>query len=458
MTVVVSVRFKDSGRLYYFDPGGLDLRQGDMVIVETMHGPEIARVVYENFDIPDSDITGELKAVVRRAVAADFESAQALQTRHDEVMRICNTKIREHGLPMRLVKAEYNFDASRLTFYFTSEQRVDFRLLVRDLAHTFKTRIELRQIGPRDEARLLGGIGICGRSLCCATFLPNYARVSVKMAKDQDLPLNPSKISGVCGRLLCCLSYEHQQYLELKEGLPRRGTWVQTPDGVGEVMDINILGQLVTVQLAYSGMQEQYRVCQVQETPPPGARQARGKARGREDGRVLRENEEDEEDPDRAITHSISEVLGMLDQDMRSFEDEDDEDDNRVPDLDLDREGTFGPAPSPSGRSAPRSRRSSRERKPSAARQGSAQAQAPGKPPGEEPAPSSQKKPTRRSRRRSSDKKAKDEPSAAPASSHSPSPAHPADQPRAAVSSKPGRSRRRKRKPPGHEPNTGERE
>jgi hypothetical protein len=166
---------------------------------------------------------------------------------------------------MRLVKAEYNFDGSRLTFYFTADQRVDFRMLVRDLARTFKTRIELRQIGPRDQARLLGGVGICGRAFCCATFLPNYARVSVKMAKDQELPLNPSKISGVCGRLLCCLSYEHQQYCHMKADLPRRGMSVQTPDGPGEVVVTNILQQTVTVQLSHSGMQETYPVTQIQE-------------------------------------------------------------------------------------------------------------------------------------------------------------------------------------------------
>jgi hypothetical protein len=165
---------------------------------------------------------------------------------------------------MGLVKTEYSFDGSRLTFYFTSEQRVDFRMLVRDLARTFRSRIELRQIGPRDEAKLLGGIGPCGRALCCATFLPDYARVSIKMAKDQDLPLNPSKISGVCGRLLCCLSYEHQQYLDMKAELPSKGDWVQTPDGPGDVLTTNVLQGTLTVRLASSGMQESYTHAQIQ--------------------------------------------------------------------------------------------------------------------------------------------------------------------------------------------------
>lgn len=266
MTVVVSVRFKDSGREYYFDPGDLEIHQGDMVIVETVHGPELGKVIYHRLEVPESDITSELKPVLRLAHPDDLERTRALQENIEDVLCRCNEKIREHHLPMHLVKAEYNFDGSRLTFYFTAEQRVDFRLLVRDLARTFKTRIELRQIGPRDEAKLLGGIGICGRMLCCATFLPNYARVSVKMAKDQDLPLTPSKISGLCGRLLCCLSYEHHQYCELKAGLPRRGARVQTPDGVGDVVFVNVLQQVVTVQLAHSGMQEDYPVQQVRST------------------------------------------------------------------------------------------------------------------------------------------------------------------------------------------------
>lgn len=258
MTVVVGIRFKDSGKTYFFDPGDLELQQGEHVIVETVRGPELAKVAYEKRDVPEAEIVGELKPVVRRAESADFERMRLLQSRHTEVLQRCAEKIAEHGLPMKLVKAEYSFDGSRLTFYFTAEKRVDFRLLVRDLARTFRSRIELRQIGPRDEAKLLGGIGPCGRLLCCATFLPDYARVSIKMAKDQDLPLNPAKISGVCGRLLCCLSYEHEQYVEMRADLPRKGAWVQTPDGPGEVLSVNVLQQRVVVQLASSGMQESY--------------------------------------------------------------------------------------------------------------------------------------------------------------------------------------------------------
>ncbi len=258
MITVVGIRFKDSGKTYYFDPCDFQVHQGDLVIVETVRGPEMARVVNERFLVPQSEIVGELKPILRMAEPADFERMERLYERHAEVLQRCAEKVQDHNLPMKLIKAEYNFDGSRLTFYFISEKRVDFRMLVRDLARTFKSRIELRQIGPRDEARLLGGIGPCGRLLCCATFLPDYARVTIKMAKDQDLPLNPAKISGVCGRLLCCLSYEHEQYIEMRTELPRKGAWVKTPDGPGEVVAVNVLKRTVTVKLAHSGMEDVY--------------------------------------------------------------------------------------------------------------------------------------------------------------------------------------------------------
>lgn len=314
MTVVVSVRFNDSGRVYYFDPGKLELNQGEMVVVETMHGPELGKVIYGEFEISEEEVVGELKPVIRRAEDADFQRSRSLQQRHPRVMTICNTKIHEHGLSMRLIKAEYNFDGSRLTFYFTSEHRVDFRMLVRDLAYTFKTRIELRQVGPRDKARLLGGIGMCGRELCCKTFLSNYARVSVKMAKEQDLPLNPSKISGVCGRLLCCLSYEHEQYQELRQGLPRRGARVKTPDGTGNVIDVNVLGQTVTVQLTVSGMQESYPLANIREMsdneqPPEQMQQPH------------RHATDNDEPPEQSPRLSYSEILDLLNGELFDLED-----------------------------------------------------------------------------------------------------------------------------------------
>lgn len=277
MIEVVGIRFKDSGKTYYFAPGDLELHQGDMVIVDTVRGPEMAKVSYERFLVSESEIVGELKPVLRHVESTDYERMRLFHARHEEVLLRCAEKIKEHDLPMDLVKAEYSFDGSRLTFYFTSEQRVDFRMLVRDLARTFKSRIELRQIGPRDEAKLLGGLGPCGRLLCCATFLPDYARVSIKMAKDQDLPLNPSKISGVCGRLLCCLSYEHQQYLDMKAEMPSKGDWVQTPDGPGDVVSVNVLRAAMMVRLASSGMEAEYTVDQVQRATVDVGRIARSR-------------------------------------------------------------------------------------------------------------------------------------------------------------------------------------
>ncbi|NJK81506.1 MAG: stage 0 sporulation family protein [Chloroflexaceae bacterium] len=266
MIAIVGIRFKDSGKTYFFDPAGnTDLQQGEMVIVDTARGPEMAKVAHGMRTITPEEVVGELRSVIRRAEPADFERMAKFQSRHDEVLKRCAEKVKAHQLPMNLVKAEYSFDGSRLTFYFTAEQRVDFRALVRDLARTFRSRIELRQIGPRDEAKLLGGIGPCGRLLCCATFLPDYARVSIKMAKDQDLPLNPSKISGVCGRLLCCLSYEHQQYIDMKATMPAKDDWVQTPDGPGDVVSLNVLRQVVMVRLASSGMEAEYTLSQLQE-------------------------------------------------------------------------------------------------------------------------------------------------------------------------------------------------
>lgn len=278
MPTVVGIRFKDSGKTYYFDPVAVsDMMIGQYVIVETARGLEMARVAELPHDVDESAIVGELKPVVRTAFEEDEVRWKQLNSRQDELIRRCQEKIDEHELPMSLVKAEYSFDGSRLTFYFTADKRVDFRNLVRDLARTFRTRIELRQIGPRDEAKLLGGIGPCGRILCCASFLPDYARVSIKMAKDQDLPLNPAKISGVCGRLLCCLAYEHEQYIEMKAEMPKRGTWVHTPDGPGEVTSVNVLRGTLTVTLAASGVHEEFKPEAIREATEDVATMARSR-------------------------------------------------------------------------------------------------------------------------------------------------------------------------------------
>ncbi|HYF62056.1 MAG TPA: regulatory iron-sulfur-containing complex subunit RicT, partial [Herpetosiphonaceae bacterium] len=249
MPLVVGVKFKDSGKIYHFDPNGQQLELGVTVVVETVRGLELGKVAMPITDMPPSDLIAELKPVVRQPTTEDYDRMRALEARHDEVLRICAERIAAHRLPMRLVRGDWNFDGTRLTIYFTSQQRVDFRHLVRELARIFHARIELRQVGARDEAKLLGGIGPCGRPLCCSTFLPDFARVSVKMAKDQDLPLNPSKISGVCGRLLCCLSYEQEQYLAIKEELPSRGEYVMTPDGPGVVVAVNTIRETVTVDV-----------------------------------------------------------------------------------------------------------------------------------------------------------------------------------------------------------------
>src|ERR671929_466460 len=278
MTIVVGVRFKDSGKTYHFDPRDIPLAVGDWAIVETARGPELGRISAPPADMPPEQLLGELKPVLRRATQTDIDNLAHYQQYLDEALAICAEKVAEHKLPMVLVKAEYNFDGSRLTFFFTADKRVDFRSLVRDLARTFHTRIELRQVGPRDEAKLLGGIGPCGRLLCCSTFLPDFARVSIKMAKDQDLPLNPIKISGVCGRLLCCLSYEHEQYLSIKAELPKKGTWVQTPDGPGEVVTVNVVRETVIVELAGSGVQEEFSPAQISEATQRVGNLARSRA------------------------------------------------------------------------------------------------------------------------------------------------------------------------------------
>lgn len=264
MTNIIGVRAGESGKVLYFDAQDLSLRSGDLVLVETSRGTELVCVTCLCDRLPEDEQSHILKPVVRQVTQADLERMAWLELRQEDALGRCAKKVKEHGLSMSLVKAEYNFEATRLTFYFTSDQRVDFRELVRDLARTFKSRIELRQISTRDEARLLGGIGPCGRMLCCSTFLPNYARVNIRMAKDQDMPLTPSKVTGLCGQLLCCLSYEHQQYSELKSELPAKGTWVQTPDGLGQVIAVNVLQHMLTVQLANSGMEEQYPVTDVQ--------------------------------------------------------------------------------------------------------------------------------------------------------------------------------------------------
>lgn len=247
MPRVVGIRFKPATKIYYFDPQDHTLKAGDFVIVETSRGKEIGRVVIPPTEVPENEVVGQLKPIERIATAWDTMQMHQRQQEEPRLLAQCRAKVAESRLPMKVIRAEQSFDGSRITFYFTAEQRVDFRQLVKDLAKMFKARIELRQVGVRDDAKLLGGIGMCGRTLCCATFLSEFHQVAIKMAKQQDLPLSPNEISGVCGRLLCCLAYEYETYVELRKNLPKKNEIVQTPYGQGKVMEVHPLQERVVV-------------------------------------------------------------------------------------------------------------------------------------------------------------------------------------------------------------------
>ncbi|UCC77529.1 MAG: stage 0 sporulation family protein [Anaerolineales bacterium] len=250
MTLIVGVRFKPATKIYYFDPRGVeDLQEGAYVVVETSRARELARVVIPPKEVPQQEIVGQLKPVLRTATSVDLANAEYHARREQQALEECQEKVVEYGLPIKVIRAEYNYDGSHLVFFFTSEQRVDFRALVRDLARVFRTRIELRQIGVRDEAKLVDGVGPCGRELCCTTHLCEFIPVSIKMAKQQNLPLSPMEISGMCGRLLCCLTYEDEYYREAKQKMPRAGEIVRTADGVGKVTGYNVLKETVQVEL-----------------------------------------------------------------------------------------------------------------------------------------------------------------------------------------------------------------
>lgn len=253
---VVGVRFKDVGKIYYFDPGELDIPRDAPVIVETVRGVEYGCAVLANREIDDEKVVQPLKKVIRMATPEDARQEESNRKREQEAFGICMEKIRAHGLDMHLVDVELTFDLNKIIFYFTADGRVDFRELVKDLAAVFRMRIELRQIGVRDEAKILNGVGICGRTLCCATFLDEFQPVSIKMAKEQNLPLNPTKISGICGRLMCCLKYEEETYEQLNRNLPEVGDIVRTPDGDGEVLSVNVLRQLAKVAVRKKKMDD----------------------------------------------------------------------------------------------------------------------------------------------------------------------------------------------------------
>lgn len=249
MAEVIGVRFKNTGKVYYFDPGEEKLEKGDMAIVETARGVECGEVAMENREVSDSSIVQPLRKLVRIATGEDLQRVEENKKKEEYAFKACEKKIADRGLEMKLVDVEYTFDNSKILFYFTADGRVDFRELVKDLAGLFRTRIELRQIGVRDEAKMLGGMGICGRPFCCGSFLGGFQPVSIKMAKEQGLSLNPVKISGTCGRLMCCLKYEQEAYQDLLRTTPKVNAIVSTPDGKGIVIDQNLLTRKLTVRL-----------------------------------------------------------------------------------------------------------------------------------------------------------------------------------------------------------------
>ena len=274
MVNVIGVRFENAGKLYFFDPGEFWPTPGDYVLVETSRGVEFGEVVTGIKEIDDSTLQSPLKPVVRIASAEDLQHFKDNKVAEKEAYQVCQKKITEHKLDMKLVSVEYTFDNSKILFYFTANGRVDFRSLVKDLAGVFKTRIELRQIGVRDEAKMLGGLGICGRPICCGAFLGDFQPVSIKMAKEQNLSLNPTKISGVCGRLMCCLKYEQDQYEQTRKKMPKVGKEVITPDGPGVVWELNVIKETVRVRIQ-KGDSSELKDYPMEEVQRPGAANAR---------------------------------------------------------------------------------------------------------------------------------------------------------------------------------------
>lgn len=291
MPIVLGVRFKNAGKMFYFAPGNISPSAGDAVIVETSRGLEYAEAVLPPHEVPENSVAAPLKRVVRIATPEDKDTHISNQQRELEAFSVCQERIASHKLDMKLVKVEYTFDRSKLIAYFTSNGRVDFRALVKDLASAFRTRIELKQIGVRDEAKMIGGLGICGRPLCCSQFLGDFQPVSIKMAKEQNLSLNPTKISGVCGRLMCCLKYEEEQYSKARKGMPQMGKEVITPDGNGLVVELNILKELVKVRFGRGADSEvrEYPAAEVRRVTPAAGTSRQPKGGKKRDGRKQEE-------------------------------------------------------------------------------------------------------------------------------------------------------------------------
>jgi cell fate regulator YaaT (PSP1 superfamily) len=265
MVTVIGVRFKKAGKIYYFSPSGLDIKKGDFVVVETARGIEFGECVIGIKEISEKDIVAPLKNVIRKAHTEDIEKNLDNKQKEQEALTLCLEKIQKHDLNMKLIDVEYTFDNNKVIFYFTADGRVDFRELVKDLAAVFRTRIELRQIGVRDEAKMTGGLGPCGRTLCCSTFLGEFAPVSIKMAKEQNLSLNPTKISGICGRLMCCLNYEQETYEDIRKRLPKVGSIVSTAFGKGEVIANSVVKESVKVKIKIKDGEDDIKVVKIEE-------------------------------------------------------------------------------------------------------------------------------------------------------------------------------------------------
>ncbi len=276
MSSIVGIRFDEVGKIYYFDPGKLELAMEDHVVVETARGTEFGTVVLEPREVTEKEIVKPLKKVLRKAEEKDYKRLEANKQKEKEALRLCAERVAKHKMDMKMIDVEYTFDGNKIIFYFTAEGRVDFRDLVKDLASVFKTRIELRQIGVRDEAKKIGGLGPCGRPCCCSEFLGDFQPVSIKMAKEQNLSLSPTKISGLCGRLMCCLNYEQEHYHTMRKKLPRVGHTVKTPDGDGDVVDTNALTEKVKVKRILEDGTFEYVTYDLSEIRTKGNRQKDG--------------------------------------------------------------------------------------------------------------------------------------------------------------------------------------
>ncbi len=316
MTEIISVRFKPGGKAYFFDPVGNQVKTGDGVILETSRGVEYGECVKGNMEVEDDQVVQPLRPMIRIATDKDKETVEKNRAKEKEAFSICQQKIAQHKLDMKLVEVEYSFDGSKILFYFTSENRVDFRALVKELASIFHSRIELRQIGVRDEAKMMGGLGICGKPFCCSQFLDEFQPVSIKMAKTQNLSLNPTKISGTCGRLMCCLKYEQEAYEDAVKRCPKQESFVETPDGVGTVSAVNLLRETVKVRLEETPeAPKTFHTCEICVVRNgKGKRPENYVAPPKSELEKLRKVTPKEEEPGAALSRRLDAVLGAADQ------------------------------------------------------------------------------------------------------------------------------------------------